>query len=233
MNCLEFRRRFEAEPAAQDPELTRHRRECALCSAYVAKSAHFERKLGEAMRVEVPEGLISRIRLRQAFCAEHRRLRWRRLGLALAATLVLTMGVVVTGLREAPSAGLDRAVLELIAQAQFSFQPRDPVALERIRSVLQPLGVDLTDEIGTVTFASPCVVRGRLAGHLVVQGEKAPITVLLMPRERVRERAPLTDDNMNGYLLPADEGAIAIIGAPGERLEAIEQRVRAAVRWQA
>ena len=66
MNCLEFRRRCLAEPGNQDSEFVRHKRECAACAEFAVSMHDIDRTLVEALRVDVPENLASRIILRQS-----------------------------------------------------------------------------------------------------------------------------------------------------------------------
>lgn len=233
MNCLDFRRLHDTDPGSQDEAFLRHERECASCAAHAARSRRFEGQLSKAMKVSVPDSLASRILLKQAFHAGHRGTSRRRYALGLAASLLLGLGLL-SGLYyrdRVPSLGSE--VVSLIDEAQHALAPTDPVTLQDIEVALRPVGVALEREIGVVTFASPCFVRGKVAGHLVVQGEKAPISVLLMPSERVKARSMVTGMELRGYLIPTAKGAIAIVGAPGEALEGIEDRVRAAVRWEA
>lgn len=233
MNCLEFRRTHDTEPASRDESFLRHRRECAACRAHSARAACFEQQLAASMQVPVPENLASKILLRQSFLAGDRRTRWPRYGLALAASLVLLAVLLYRPYEIEPVPGLDRDVVEVIEVAQHALAASKPVAWAQVQLALRPAGVGLSGDIGVVTFASPCVVRGKIAGHIVIRGDKAPVTVLLMPSERVRVRSSFGGPDYRGYLVPTDVGTIAIVGAPEEGLERFEDQVRAAVRWKA
>lgn len=82
-----------------------------------------------------------------------------------------------------------------------------------------------------VTYAQPCVINGKDVPHLVIQGERGPVTILLMPFEEVAEETPLDGDNIKGVILPVGSGSIAIIGERDEQLEPIQKNVVNSVTW--
>ena len=67
--------------------------------------------------------------------------------------------------------------------------------------------------------------------HLVIQGEKGPVTLLLMPDEKIDMAELIEGDNVNGVILPVGDGSIAIIGERDEDLALIEERVIDSVEW--
>ncbi len=67
--------------------------------------------------------------------------------------------------------------------------------------------------------------------HLVIQGERGPVTVLLMPEEPVDAPVSLEDETSHGVILPVGGGSIAIVAPRGEALERIEESVLNSVAW--
>jgi len=229
VNCLDVRRLLAAEPASRDQALVQHLAACPSCAGEAARSARLERVLREAAAVPVPEGLDSRILLRQEFSDRPDRRRWLR-PLALAAS-VACVAVAIAFARAPREAPIDAEVVALIAEAGYALDARGPVSEDEIAAALMPVGLGLDGPIGEVTFASRCLVRGRLAGHLVLRGESAPVTVFLIPHSLVEVRADVSSPTLAGFVMPDGLGTIAIVGAPGEQLAGIEEKVRAAVRW--
>jgi hypothetical protein len=82
-----------------------------------------------------------------------------------------------------------------------------------------------------VTYAQPCFINGKDVPHLVIQGQHGPVTILLMPSERVAEATPIDGDNVKGVILPVGKGSIAIIGDREELLEPIQKNVLNSVTW--
>jgi hypothetical protein len=66
-----------------------------------------------------------------------------------------------------------------------------------------------------VRYAGVCDIRRRPGAHLVLAGERGPVTVLLMPDERVSQRTAARR-RPEGVILPVDGGSLAIVGSRGE-----------------
>ena len=82
-----------------------------------------------------------------------------------------------------------------------------------------------------ITYAQPCIINGNTVPHLVIQGQYGPVTILLMPDEKVAEATPLDGKNVKGVILPVGDGSIAIVGDRDEPLEAIKKNVVNSVTW--
>jgi hypothetical protein len=82
-----------------------------------------------------------------------------------------------------------------------------------------------------VVYASACPFRGRVVPHLVVQTSHGPLTVMLLPHEKVRRRAEFEQHGMHGVLLPAGEGGIAVLARDAEVPEPEARQIVSGVRW--
>lgn len=233
MNCIEFRRTLLTDPGRVDAEFTEHRRVCTDCADAVERSARFERRLREAVNIDVPENLASSILLKQSFQAHPRASWWRQpRTYALAASIVLVVALAFMGLTShLEQRRLSEEFVALINGAPYALSTTKPVSSSEISAALAPAGVDLAGAIGEVTFAGPCIVRGKISGHIVVQGETAPVTVFLIKEQLVADRATIRSDHYSGIVMAQGTGTIAIVGSPGEALEKVETRVRSAIRW--
>jgi hypothetical protein len=217
MNCLGFRRALSVRPASQDPDLLAHRRACAECEAFARRQAAFERTLGDAVRVPVPEGLASRILVAHAVGLEaSRRVRRRRLRLTLAAGLAL--GLAASWLVLRPGA-LERAVVAHIEGERSHLADQRDLSPEQVNRVLAPLRIAVGPGLGPVRYAGTCRIRRQLGAHLV------------LPAEAVDRRLPVRDARLRGIIVPAGRGSMAIVGEPGELLDGIEERLLRAVRF--
>lgn len=107
-----------------------------------------------------------------------------------------------------------------------------PVAERQLASVVNTGGVDLDRNVGLISYAKSCVINGKEVPHLVLQGENGPITLLLMPEERVENATPLSGESINGVILPVGDGSIAIIGEREEDFAQIGKKVVDSVAWR-
>jgi hypothetical protein len=106
-----------------------------------------------------------------------------------------------------------------------------PVSDRRLgRAVPASLAV-FDREATLITYANPCIINGKRVPHLVIQGQHGPVTILLMPEEKVDETTPLDGNAVHGVILPVGDGSIAIIGPREELLGPIQENVRASLTW--
>ena len=233
MTCIEFRRLLLTDPALEDPEFAEHWRNCPDCGEAVERSARREWRLQQAVTVGVPENLASRILLKQSFDSQAQRTWWRtRRAYALAAGMLLMVGLISLGLSPyLEQRRLNEELVALVNGAPYALAAGKPVSGGEISAALAPVGLDLAGEIGNVTYAGRCMVRGKVLGHIVVQGETAPVTVFLIGEQLVAERATIRSNRYSGIVVRQGAGTIVIVGTTGESLEKIEARIRSAIRW--
>jgi hypothetical protein len=233
MNCIEFRRILLADPGAVDAAFAEHRRSCAECADAVERSTRFEQCLREAVSIDVPENLASSILLKQSFQSQTQPSWWRSpRTYALAASMLLVVGLAYMGLTtHLEQRRLSEEFVALINGAPYALSTRKPVSSSEISAALEPAGLDLAGTIGDVTFVGRCIVRGKISGHIVLQGDTAPVTVFLIKEKLIADRATIQSDHYSGIVLAQGTGTIAIVSSPGEALEKIEARVRSAIRW--
>ena len=229
MNCIAFRRALDTAPGYLSPEMLSHQRGCAGCETFAQRQEAFERKLAEAVRIEVPEELASHVLLAHSLRLKADRRVWRRRLLVSVAAASLAIGVTASWLALRPGP-LDRDVLSHIEKEASHLAEHRELSPAQVNEVLAPLDIMVAGDLGTVHYAGTCRIRKRLGAHLVLSGEKGPVTVLILPGERIGGRIPILDPSLRGIIVPVERGSIAIVGEPGEALDAIERRLRRAVR---
>ena len=222
MNCLEFRQHVLADPHATTPDYQRHVAECATCTGFLAEQRAFEQKLMRAATVEAPAHLRERIVLRQTV-HRARGLRVLRHAAALAVVVGGTLGVLTW--RESTA----EAVVDHIVAEPDHLRAQSRVDARTAYAVLLRVGLTLRGDLGEVRYAENCPIGRALGAHLVLAGQRGPVTVLVLPDRPVPARQMLHAAGFNGMIIPAARGSIAIVGMPGEALSTFEQRLREAV----
>ena len=169
MNCLEFRRRLSAEPEDRDAAIRAHARDCASCSHWAAEATRFESLLHQAMEVEVPENLASRILLRHALRYPQREATRRR-GFALAASVLVTvlLGGALLWFELKPTLADDLFVH--MDERSYALTSTTILDDESVASVFRWFGADVSPELGDVSFANVCIFRDKRVAHFVLRG---------------------------------------------------------------
>jgi hypothetical protein len=185
-------------------------------------------RLAQAIKLPVPEGLKERVLLRRSIAGN----RTRRLGyeLALAAGLVLAIALGLSYPRSED--GLRDAVAAYVQQHAV----RDPagdtrLSRDTVNAALHEVGIELNQGVGEIAFAKPCDIYEGRGAHLIVPGERGPVTVLIMPEANVRQEVMLRSGNLIGKIVPCPRGSIAIVGTKDEALDVIHQRMEGAINW--
>ena len=193
-------------------------------------------KIAKALQIDVPE--LQMPELPSVDTANVSPLPTRKrsmtpLWFAVAATVVLATSITLrtSGLFQSHDS-LPEEILAHLDHEPYALQVTDvAVSDERLaRAVPASLAVyDRGDAL--ITYAQPCVINGKDVPHLVIQGQHGPVTILLMPSERVAVATPINGDSVKGVILPFGKGSVAIIGDREELLEPIKKNVLNSVSW--
>jgi hypothetical protein len=219
VNCATARLLIGAAPASAGGQLEQHLAECAEC-------ARFRQEM-QALDGDIHRALQSPPQL----AAQPRRappLLWRPL--ALAASVLLAMTLVGVWLLR-PTDTLARELVTHVQAEPGSWLSHEQLNGAGITQALRGAGVGFDVTSDQITYAHSCWFRGHYVPHLVLQTDKGPVTVILLRHEQVRAPQSFREDGMQGVLVPAEHGSIALLSQHDAGLEQLAQRMREDVRW--
>lgn len=232
MNCLEFRRRCLAEPQSNDSGFLRHKSECANCADFAARMGQVEEKLSQALRVDVPENLASRIILRQSLNEGRFQHRRRRPMYALAAGVLLAVGLAGGLFTMISKPSFNQAVMTHLEGEWDSLVVRDDLTAQKLATVLQAVGGELRGSLGNVRHASICNFSKNGGAHLVLEGDQGPVIALLLPEAHVARSEVVYTEKLDGLIVSTNDGSMVIAGEKGTALEETALGVRSAMVWR-
>lgn len=220
-----------ADPAFEDEHVER----CADCHAYREELFALDRLAEKALSIPVPPLAMPElpdIDTSNTVSMSRRRrkpLTWLAMAAGVAAAAVLGFRMLGSGL-DYPS--LEAEIIAHLDHEPYALRVTDKAVSESRLERVVPANVARLDQTaGLVTYAQSCEINGHTVPHLVIQGERGPVTILLMPEEAISEARPLSGERIEGVLLPVGNGSIAIIGEIGENLDRIETSVRNSITW--
>jgi len=239
MNCDDYRQAIAADPSFDGG--AGHLSECVACQAYRSEMQELDQMISRALALDVPELQVPELPEISTSKADNvialRKRSWlpqtSPTWLAVAATVVVAafLGIrfVGTGIEYD---SLADEILAHVDHEQAALRVTDvAVSDERLASAV-PANVARVDRsAGLITYAQSCVINGHQVPHLVIQGERGPVTILLMPEEMINAAQQFTGENVNGVILPVGNGSIAILGESEERLDRIKEQVLKSVTW--
>lgn len=229
MECLEVRRLLTANPNQRDDVMVMHLHDCKTCAVFSQQMRQEERLLERAFQLEVPDGLAERILLNQSTAIRTRRR--HRFGLAMAATVVLSVGITIGLLRSGMEDGLQGAVIAHVKAEPEHLSSQQHVSLSNLNDLMMKYGAELTGSVGTVNYAGSCVIRRSEGVHLVIETADHPVTVLYMPDETLSHRQAIVDKKFQGVILPTEKGSVAIVGQDDSSVQVIAQRFESALHY--
>ncbi len=152
---------------------------------------------------------------------------------AMAASLALVaiIGVQMFGTTPRFESLADEIVAHLDHEPNATRVTDTPVSDGKLSRVVPSSMANLNHDAGLITYAKSCEINGNKVPHLVIQGKNGPVTVILLPDERVSVAETLEGEGINGVLIPVGDGSIAIIGDKDEDVEAIQESVVNSVMW--
>ncbi len=233
MNCDQYRETIAADPTFDGG--AGHLSECEACQVYRREMLELDEAIGRALAIDVPELAVPDLPDSEAdnVVALPRR-RWSAPAvLAMAATVVLAAFIGLRMLDTDPQyESLSDELLAHLEHETYSLRVTDvPVSDTRLASVVPANVADMDHGAGLITYAQSCVIRGREVPHLVIQGEHGPVTLLLLPHEKVSAPESFTGENIKGVILPVGDGSIALFGDREEALDRIGKEVLDSVTW--
>jgi hypothetical protein len=234
MNCEEYKLAIAADPSREDGEA--HVAGCAECRAYRDEMRSLDRRIGRALEISVPELRmpdLPDIDTTDIVSLPARRRITAPVGLAVAATVVLAafVGLRMFGTNVTYPSLADEIVAHLDHEPYALRVTDEPVSDRRLTKVVPADVASMNHDAGLITYAQTCVINGKEIPHLVIQGNRGPVTILLLPDEAIDDAVQLEGESINGILLPVGGGSIAIIGERDEQLETIQKNVVNSVTW--
>lgn len=239
MNCAEFENAIAADPGCLPAGGDAHIASCAACRALMDEYRELDQRIANALAIEVPpltmpaldeidfaDSNVSVLQTRRRISTPA----W--FGIAATVALAAWLGLALQQ-PDVNELSLSEQVIAHLDHETYSRVISDvPVPERTLQSVVSKDVAELDRGVGLITYARSCVINGTSIPHLVVQGKKGPITLLLMPDEPVTEAISLQGKAINGVILPVGNGSIAIIAERDEPLQEVQQSIVDSIKWK-
>lgn len=233
MNCSDARFALAADPRNGDTALLEHLERCSTCAAYASDMHELDRRLRDSLAIPVPTVQLPAEPFPDAIAAPAsgggfaERGVPRRYALAAAvAGVAILVGLLWTAF---PRESLASAVVAHMDHEPDAWATTTMLEARDVAHVLERSGVQLAPGLSGVTYARSCWFRGRYVPHLVVQMPDGPVTVLVLPQERIERASDFEERGYRGTLVPARRGSIAVLARDATRVDGVAERLQAAL----
>jgi hypothetical protein len=235
MDDLEFRRRIYADPNTRDEDMLDAIKLDPAKERFTKELEDLDCKLFEAMSVDVPSDLCSKLILRQTLASHQQQKRKSRVRLALAASLAFAMGLTFNFMQfsSAYSTLGDYAIAHVAhEEGYFSNTSTDNVTLAALNGKMATFNGSFISSIGKLLFADYCRFDGMKSLHLVFQGETSTVTVFVVPNnEDLEFSANFTNDKLIGKSQHFQHSNIIVVGDKNEQLQEWQNAIDKNISW--
>ena len=177
-----------------------------------------------------PESLISR--------ATSRWQSWQYALVGMAASVLVA--VLFSGLWQNPQhshqalTGEDM-VAHIIEHVEHDPDLMKPQSLALSESELNQLfakvGATLQQPVDFMSYAGECDVEGQKGLHIVMQDERGPVTIIVMPGHQIDAMIAFNKSGYTGELVPVKGGLVAVVGSTASQLTLAQSRFFKAVKF--
>ena len=235
MNCNDAHLAIGAEPDATSPALEEHVRACASCARYRQEMRDLDANIHRALKLDMaslktdaparpPVRLVTEAPPPSRPAPPPPRASASRSSWALAASLLIGLFAVLFFWGALPAHTLASDIVTHVISEPTDVSPSTiAVVLERARLQLDSLP-------GEVVFAETCFFRGRLVPHFIVRTAQGPVTVMILPEERVKAPEHFDESGYHGVLIPDHaRGSIAVLSRAQVDADAPAQEILSAL----
>ena len=236
MNCKDYKEAIAADPSQQFDGAS-HAAACESCSTYRDEILALDQRIAAALDIALPKLAVPELPPIGEDDANVVNLPFGRgrlhtsawVGLAASVLFATVLGIqFFTG--DVVYESLADEIVAHLDHEPGSRRVTDKAVSER--KLARVVEDDVAEmDIGLITYASSCVINGNSIPHLVIQGERGPVTLLLLPDEMIDSAVLLDGVGITGVILPVGNGSVAIIGERDEPLDKIEKQITSSVKW--
>ncbi|MCF6282403.1 MAG: DUF3379 domain-containing protein [Candidatus Polarisedimenticolaceae bacterium] len=188
MNCNAIRKLFTTDPRSNEHEALQHLQACKECSRWMMELQKFEMLLLGVMQEKLPLGLQERLIQQSQHSnttitpkTQSAALRWWQPALAIAASLLLVVGLIGPLNNETHSESqLAQQMLSWLSQQQPSQYLKQQAPVAEVDRMFNEVGAKLVADIGTILHCKMTQVAGHKVGHFVVDRKGGPVSIMLM-----------------------------------------------------
>ncbi len=241
MDDLEFRKRALANPHDTDEDFVAATASSPERMRLVLDLKALDKRIVETVNaVAIPADLAARLKSHQAKVSQPAKSIWTNY-YAMAASLVIAVGVILSiGLQSAnPSAAdlqlHDDAISHVLREETRYDRNASDMSWQQINAVIAEAGGHLREDerIKTlhIKFANGCRLAAGTGAHIVMEGTKGSVSVLIVHSSPVKTKFDVNDPRFAGKIIPIGEGNLIIVGEKEEPLETYEALLTDAFEW--
>lgn len=234
MDELEFRRRIYADPETTDSDVVEAAKEDESKRNFWNEQKQLDKQLKQALKVDVPEDLASKLIWQQStdeFNRYKRRSRWY---LAMAASVAFTVGIALTMWYHQPLSIGGQALAHMQYAEMEHAHSLLPVDLNMVNAKLASFGGSFSEMLDGVEVANYCHLSTVRSLHLIVDTPQGKMSIFVVPeRGDVSVPSRFGDSQYHGESIKMHRANVMIVGDKNADLSEMKKAVSERIQFSA
>ena len=234
MDELEFRRRIYADPETTDSDVVEAAKDDESKRSFWNEQKQFDKQLKQALKVDVPEDLASKLIWQQSadeFTRYKRRSRWY---LAMAASVAFTVGIGLTMWYHQPLSIGGQALAHMQYAEMEHAHSLLPVDLNMVNAKLASFGGSFSEMLDGVEVANYCHLSTVRSLHLIVDTPQGKMSIFVVPeRGDIRVPSEFQDSQYRGESIKMQRANVMIVGDKNADLSEMKKAVSERIQFSA
>ncbi|CAB9493219.1 MULTISPECIES: DUF3379 family protein [Alteromonas] len=234
MDELEFRRRIYADPETTDSDVVEAAKADESKRSFWNEQKQLDKQLKQALKVDVPEDLASKLIWQQStdeFNRYKRRSRWY---LAMAASVAFTIGIGLTMWYHQPLSIGGQALAHMQYAEMETAHSLLPADLNMVNAKLASFGGSFSEMLDGVEVVNYCHLSTVRSLHLIVDTPQGKMSVFVVPeRGDVTVPSEFSDDQYHGESIKMRHANVMIVGDKDADLSEMKKAVSERIQFSA
>ena len=234
MDELEFRRRIYADPETTDSDVVEAAKADESKRSFWNEQKQLDKQFKQALKVEVPDDLASKLIWQQSadeFTRYKRRSRWY---VAMAASVAFTIGIGLTMWYHQPLSIGGQALAHMQYAEMEHAHSLLPVDLNMVNAKLASFGGSLSEMLDGVEVANYCHLSTVRSLHLIVNTPQGKMSVFVVPqRGDISVPSEFEDSQYHGESIKMRRANVMVVGDRGADLSEMKKAVSERIQFSA
>ena len=234
MDELEFRRRIYADPETTDSDVVEAAKADESKRSFWNEQKQLDKQFKQALKVEVPDDLASKLIWQQSadeFIRYKRRSRWY---VAMAASVAFTIGIGLTMRYHQPLSIGGQALAHMQYAEMEHAHSLLPVDLNMVNAKLASFGGSLSEMLDGIEVANYCHLSTVRSLHLIVNTPQGKMSVFVVPqRGDISVPSEFEDSQYHGESIKMRRANVMVVGDKGADLSEVKKAVSERIQFSA
>lgn len=234
MDELEFRRRIYADPETTDSDVVEAAKADESKRSFWNEQKQLDKQFKQALKVEVPDDLASKLIWQQSadeFTRYKRRSRWY---VAMAASVAFTIGIGLTMWYHQPLSIGGQALAHMQYAEMEHAHSLLPVDLNMVNAKLASFGGSLSEMLDGIEVANYCHLSTVRSLHLIVNTPQGKMSVFVVPqRGDISVPSEFEDSQYHGESIKMRRANVMVVGDKGADLNEMKKAVSERIQFSA